>query len=485
VVTALLQLVLLLPLVGVVLTLWSPRARRSALGLTTSVATLAAAGGLGFVVWDRATPARLRLAGPGGVDAVLVADGLATSMVLMTSVVGVAVSAFALVEERHDADRHHPAYWPTWLVLWGALHLLFVAGDLLTAYLMLELVGIAGAALVVLGGDRETTSAGTRYFFAELVASTTVLAGIGLLWSRTGTLSFAALADHVGDDPQAAVAVGVITAGLLLKVPLVPLHFWLPPAHSLAPSAVSPALSSVVVKTAFAVVARLWFLALPALVTREAAQLLGVLGVVAIVWGSLNALRARELKLLVAHSTVAQLGFLFLLPPMAAAGSIEAWSGGVVLAIAHAVAKAAMLMAAGVIVEDAGRSAVADLGGMAARRPVALFAFGLAAVSLVGLPPTGGFVAKWYLLVASLETGQWWWIPVIVVGSLLTAGYLMRVVKRSFAPPATSLPAGSARDGRDVIALALASTTLLMGLRPTELLELVEVGVPTVLIGGG
>jgi multicomponent Na+:H+ antiporter subunit D len=418
----------------------------------------------------------------GGLELGLVADGFAVAFVLTTCVVGLAVAAYAAYEDLVARWPRPRGYWPTFLALWACLHVLFLAADLLTAYLMLELIGVAGAALVALGGDRPTLIAATRYFYAELVASTTTLAGLALLWHRAGTVVFADLATV--DAEGLALPLAIVTTGLLLKVPLVPLHGWLPPAHALAPSAVSPVLSAVVVKSAFAVLARLWFVGLPDVVTSHAAQLLGALGAVAVVWGSINALRDRTLKLLVAHSTVAQLGLLLLVIPLVAGGGSEAWAGGVVLGVSHGLAKAAMLLAAAILVEDLGRSQVADLAGAAARRPVAVLAFGVAAVSLVGLPPSGGFVAKWYLLVASLEAGQWWWIPVVVLGSLLTAGYLMRVVKVAFAPAPPELPVTPARDARDVIALVLAMSTLLLGLRPTELLELLEVASPFPLVGG-
>jgi multicomponent Na+:H+ antiporter subunit D len=477
-----LPLVVFLPLLGLVATVWSGGRARSLVAMATASATAAAAVALAVRVHGTGAVVTARVPGPAGVEAVLLADGLSTALVLMTSTVGVAVSAFALREDLAGGWQRHRGYWPTWAALWASLHVLFLAGDLLTAYLMLELIGVTGAALVSLGGDRPAVLAATRYFYAELVASTTTLLGIALLWQRTGTLVFAELG--AVDAGELALPVALVTAGLLLKVPLVPLHGWLPPAHSLAPSAVSPALSAVVVKSAFAVLVRLWFVALPGVVTFPAAQLLGVLGAAAVLWGSVNALRDRGLKLLIAHSTVAQVGLLFLLVPLVAGGGTSAWAGGVMLAVAHALAKAAMLMAGAVLVEDLGRAEVADLGGAAGRRPMAVLAFGLGAVSLVGLPPSGGFVAKWYLLVASLEAGQWWWIPVIVLGSLLTAGYLMRVVKRAFAPPAEDLPLRSARDAREIIALVLASTTLALGLRPTELLELIDVASPFPLVGG-
>lgn len=444
------------------------------------------------------------ISGAGGVEVVLVADGLALTMVIMTTITAAAVAAFTSVEDRADPQRRQRGFWPVWFGLWAALHLLFLAGDLMTAYLMLEAIGVAGAALVGLDGKRNTLRAATRYLYAELVASMTVLAGIALIWRQTGSLRFTELGPGLIAHPDGWFALGVITAGLLLKVPLAPLHLWLPAAHSLAPNAVSPVLSAVVVKSAFAVLIRLWFIAAPGLVTRSAAQLLGGLGVAAIAWGSVVALRATHLKTLIAYSTVAQLGFLMLLAPLVQAGAPGAWRGGVVYAVAHALAKGALLLAAAVIVEDAARPDIEALLGAATRRPLAVFAVGVSTVSLVGLPPSGGFVGKWYLLEASLRTGQWWWLPPILLGSLLTAGYLLRLLWRAFATQdlriadastdrsATRTPApgepftngGTGIDARGATSLALALTAIALGVRPIEVLELLDIGAPS-LLGGG
>jgi multicomponent Na+:H+ antiporter subunit D len=176
---------------------------------------------------------------------------------------------------------------------------------------------------------------------------------------------------------------------------------------------------------------------------------------------------------------------MVLLVPLVQAGSSDGWVGGVVLAVSHAPAKAAALIATALIIHSAPGDAVSDLGGTAARRPIAMLAFGLAGLSLVGLPPSGGFVGKWYLLLGAIRTGQWWWIPVIVVGSLLTAAYLMRVVKRAFAPADDDAPLRPVRDRRDVIALLLALIAIGLGLRPTEVLDLLEVGAPLPVVEGG
>lgn len=507
-----LLLLLVLPLLGSGATALLPhRVRgRFALLLAVTIALVTLWVARALLAAGTATVVGLGL--PIGVEVVLVADGLAVALLVMTSVVGVALTGFARAEVRVDPGRDHPAYWPLLFALWAGLHLLLLAGDLFTAYLMLELVALCASLLVTLRGDRGSLLAGTRYFYAELVASTTMLVGVALVWSEAGTVVFTELATSLPPTRTAGLGLAIMTAGLLLKAPLAPLHFWLPAAHTLAPSAVSPLLSGVMVKVAFAVLLRLWVLSVPELITASATQLLGAFGALAIVWGSFGALLATGLKRLIASSTVAQVGLLFLALPLAAAGSPDGWNGGVLLAVSHAVAKAAMLMAAAVLVDSARRAGarapsatvttasassgplvatgvapargettwplLLELRGSAARRPVAMMAFGIASISLVGLPPTGGFVAKWYLLVGSITTGQWWWVAVLMAGTLLTVGYLMRFVRPAFAPlPADELPVPR-RDGRDLVALALAVTTLVLGVVPGPVLELLAIGGP-------
>ena len=507
-----LALVIVLPVGGSVLTSFARGRPGPVVPLGIAAATTAATVGLTAAYFTGGTPGGARLAGPAALELTVLADGLAVAMLLMTSVTALAVTAFGAVEDRRAPRDRHPGHWPLWFGLWAALHLLFLAADLLTAYLMFEAVGTAAAVLVVLGGERRRFLAGTRYLYAELASSVTALLGIALIWREVGDLAYSAIGPALTDAPAGWWAIGLLTTGLLMKVPLVPLHLWLPSAHSLAPSAVSPMLSGVVVKTAFVVLVRLWFGGDGEVLTPSAAQLLGGLGVVAIVWGSLAALRADGVKELIAYSTLAQLGLLFLLPPLVEAGASNAWTGGLFHAVAHAPAKAALLLAASVLVADAGRSSVEGLIGTAARRPMATLAIGIAAVSLVGLPPSAGFVGKWFLLLASIEVGQWWWVLPNAGGSLLTVAYLMRLIRPAFAPPparvgppparvgpppgtsgdsttpvdtAEASPITSARDLRDGIALALAATTLALGLSPAGLLGLLEAAAPlgTVTVG--
>jgi formate hydrogenlyase subunit 3/multisubunit Na+/H+ antiporter MnhD subunit len=207
------------------------------------------------------------------------------------------------------------------------------------------------------------------------------------------------------------------------------------------------------------------------------------------------ALRQERLKLLIAYSTVAQIGYLFLMFPLAFdPGSSQlqggvALTGGVLQTVSHAFAKAGMFMAAGLIAKSLGHDRVADLAGVGRALPVSLIAFGLAGVSLVGLPPSGGFAAKWLLLSAAVSTGQWWWATVLVLGGLLTGGYVMLVLVRAMgttAEPAASLQ--PVARSREAVALTMSLCAVLLGLLalgPLELPTFGTLGVPAVIAEAG
>jgi formate hydrogenlyase subunit 3/multisubunit Na+/H+ antiporter MnhD subunit len=158
------------------------------------------------------------------------------------------------------------------------------------------------------------------------------------------------------------VAVALMTVGLAAKTAIFPLHIWLPPAHSGAPPAASALLSALVVKGSFFLVVRVWFDLAPKIVGEMAGQILGAMGAGAIVIGGLVALSQARLKLLIAYSTVAQIGYLFLIFPLAREGT--ALTGGILQAISHAFAKAAMFMAAGLMAGVLGHDRIADLRGI-------------------------------------------------------------------------------------------------------------------------
>jgi multicomponent Na+:H+ antiporter subunit D len=351
----------------------------------------------------------------------------------------------------------------------------------------LELLTFAAVPLVCLDGRAETLAAALRYLLFALIGSVLYLLGVALLYGGYGTLDIALLFGLVRAEPVAFTAAALMTAGLLAKTALFPLHLWLPPAHAGAPPAASAVLSGLVVKASFFLIVRLWFDVMPGLLNLVAAQILSTLGAGAILVGSVLALRQARLKLLIAYSTIAQIGYLFLMFPLAAGsasaqfGSNVALTGGMLQAISHAFAKAAMFMAAGLIAEALGHDRIAELRGVGQMLPVTVFAFGVAALSLVGLPPSGGFVAKWLLLTAAITAGQWWWTPVMLLGGLLAGGYMFRVL----APVLTDaneplVPRAPALRNRELVVLALALCSMLLGILPLRPFGLLQIGRPQV-----
>jgi formate hydrogenlyase subunit 3/multisubunit Na+/H+ antiporter MnhD subunit len=401
------------------------------------------------------------------------ADGIAVTMLVVVAVVlsGIAVYACADFGTPDGiAEARAPlSFWLLLLAVWGSLNLVFVSGDLFTLYVALELLTFAGVPLVCLDGRGETLRAALRYLIFALLGSVLYLLGAVLLYGAYGTLDMQLLALHVRPDAPTLVAAALMTTGLLAKTALFPLHIWLPPAHAGAPAAASAILSALVIKGSWFLVVRLWFDVFPAIVTPAAGQLLAACGATAIVVGSVVALRQERLKLLVAYSTIAQIGYLFLMFPLAfdaASGLLvhgPVLNGGVLQAAAHATAKAGMFMAAGLVYAALGHDRIADLAGVARALPITVLAFAVSGVALMGVVPSGAYLAKKLLLDAAEQSGQWWWTAVLQGGAVFTAGYVVLVLVSALRRPSAPI-VSKVRIARSsqLAALALSLASLLL-----------------------
>jgi len=410
-------------------------------------------------------------------------------MLVTIAIVICAVGVFAHADFHTRAEavetRAPYVFWVMLMAIWSAMNMIFVSGDLFTLYVALELLTFAAVPLVCLDGRAETLQAALRYLLFALLGSILYLVGTALLYGSYATLDIVLLSRRVHLEPATLAAATLMTVGLFAKTALFPLHLWLPPAHAGAPAAASAVLSAVVVKGSFFLVVRLWFDAMPGTLGSAGAELIGALGAAAIVFGSVIALRQERLKLLVAYSTVAQIGYLFLMFPLAfdtvsaQLQSAGALTGGMLQAISHATAKAAMFMAAGLIYAALGHDRIAELGGIARALPMTVFAFALGGVSLIGLPPSGGFLAKWLLLEAAVATGQWWWAMVMLAGGLFTSGYMFVVLSRALVPAHESLKLRIIVPRyQEAAALTLALTSVLLGLVAFGPVDVFQAGRP-------
>jgi formate hydrogenlyase subunit 3/multisubunit Na+/H+ antiporter MnhD subunit len=458
----------LIPLGGAALCSVSGRALTSWLAAITGLGTL-----LSAITVTRAVSARgvLRHAAGGwgsslGIE--LRADGVSAVMLLTVAVVG----SLATVGElgRRTRDR---AFFSLWLSAWAGLNALLLSADIFNLYVTLELTMLAAVGLVALRDDREGLGAALRYLLFALPGSLVYLLGVAILYGAYATLDLDVLRMRVEPEPTTVAALALMIVGLALKSAIFPMHGWMPPAYVHSPDTVSALLAGLISKGSFYVLFRVWTAAMPPGLAPSAGRVLGLLGGAAIVWGAILALRQSRLKPLIAYSSVGQTGYLFL---AFALGADPAWSGAIYLALSHAAATSSMFLAAGTIRSAIGGDDLVRLRGLARNLPVTFFSLAIAGMSLMGMPPSGGFVAKWLLVRSSLDGGHLWLAAVLIVGGPLAAGYMFKVLRCAFLPALEDTPFARPTRGAELIPLALSLLALVLGLLPRPLLELLEVG---------
>ncbi|WP_131112129.1 complex I subunit 5 family protein [Sulfuricystis thermophila] len=465
---------ILLPLFWTTLAFLFGPARGAWLAITGAAAQLALAVALALKVGADRTAHHHPVGGwdaPLGID--LTADGLSAALLLLTQCVALPLFIYAHRYFR-AGDPTGRYFWPLAGFLLAGMNALFASADLFNLYVTLELVGLAAVGLVAAEGGTRQLAAALRYLFATLVGSGLYLLGVALLYGAYGTVSSAMLTALVSDAAPRLVwiAAALMVVGLMVKTALFPFHFWLPPAHGGAPAPVSALLSALVVKASFYLLLRLWLGPFAALLPSFAG-FIATCGAMAIFWGSWRAIRAERIKALIAWSTVAQLGYLFLIFPLFTAPA--ALAAGLTQVFAHGLAKAGFFAAAGVFIKTTGQDTVAGLAGAASRRPLTLFAWGLSGMTLMGLPPSAGFLAKWQLIELALDRGLWPIVYVVLAGGLMTAVYVFRVLRQAFLPATATAPHHKVPRTLEWMAFVLSAASVLIGLRAIELVALAGV----------
>ncbi|WP_206933194.1 complex I subunit 5 family protein [Roseococcus thiosulfatophilus] len=482
--TLLLSLPVALPLLAALLAV---AASRQAAGLAMATGFLV----LGLSVWlafevAAAGPITIALGGweaPLGI--VLRADGLGAGFLVVSAMVMavVLVAAQPSFEDQGQESRAGFAFWPLALLLFAGLNTAFLSRDLFNLFVALELLTLSAIALVAIEGKAGSVTAALRYMVFALLGSVLFLLGAALAYAAHATLDIGLLAQVELGWPMAA-ALALMTMGLAIKTALFPFHAWLPPAHAGAPAPASAMLSALVPKASFVILLRLWFDLAPELASPLLLAVLGGLGAVAVIHGSLLAIGQDRLKLIIAYSTVAQLGYLFLVFPLAGgAGGAQPWSAGAWTAasfhaFAHMLAKAAMFLAAGLFLRAVGHDRLEGLRGLARAMPIACFAFGLSAISLMGLPLSGGFTAKYLLLTSAFASGQWGWGLVLVAGGLLAAIYLFRPLNLMFSKEGAAASLTPVPRWEQVLPLLLALAAVLLGLFSAGPFAFLQIGRP-------
>lgn len=378
-------------------------------------------------------------------------DGAGLLFALTASGLWILTSVYAIGYVRTLAERHQTRFFASFaLCLSTAIGLAFSA-NLLTFLAFYELLTVATYLLVVHSGTDTARAAGRTYLAYLLTGGVALLFAVVFVYQATGTLEFAAggfVADDLGGG-QLGLLVALFTVGFGTKAALMPLHAWLP-AAMVAPTPVSALLHAVAVVKAgvFGFVRAFGYVIGPGELTALGADVVvGGLAAVTLVVASLIALRQDNLKRRLAYSTVAHLSYIVLGLSLV---TVTAWTGALLHLVNHAVLKITLFFCAGALHAGPHRDRVSELDGIGWRMPVTMGAFALASAGLAGLPPMGGMISKWYLVLGALEADRWPLAVALLLAGLLSAGYLFPVVYRAFCVPAPTPTPAPAPAGADV-----------------------------------
>ena len=426
----------LVPLVAVLL---GRGTRGLALGMHAAI--FGAALGL---FWSVAAGGPIRYAvggwpGPWGIE--LWFDGLSTLIAALVA----GMACFAAFAQTFGADQEGttPTATPlregllrgAMLLLLGGLLGIVVTRDVFNLFVFLEISSLAAYTLVASGGGRATVAA-FRYLLAGTAAGSLYLFGVGFLYALTGTLNMddlAARLPSVEADAALTVAVVLIAVGLSIKAALFPLHGWLPDTYVYAPTPAAGFIAAVMAKVSAYALLRLLGEVLAG--TAAGAVVLSVLvwlGVLGVLAGGILAVAQRSVTRMLAWSSISAMGMILIGVGM---GSTLAITGALFHITAHALAKGCLFFGAGGIRTRCGGDGIDRWAGLGARAPWTVAALTVAALSMIGIPPTAGFFSKYYLLAASVGQGGPAGVAAftaIIISSLLATIYFLRVLEAAW-----------------------------------------------------
>ena len=469
----LLDLVIFLPVIGAVLLGLIPKGRDDLFrfaALAVTLATFVLSIGV-LTQFDASNPdfqlgSSLVWIEDWGVGYETGIDGVSLWMVMLTALLmPLAVLASWTV------TRQVRAYFVFLLALETGMIGVFCALDMFLFYLFWEATLVPMYFLIGMWGYGRRIYAAMKFFLFTLVGSLLMLAAILFLYFQGAEPTFdyrALLGTPLSLDVQRLLFLGFF-ASFAVKVPLVPLHTWLPDAHTEAPTAGSVLLAGVLLKMGAYGLIRFGIPLFPD-AARELVPLLIALAIAGIVYGAIVAAVQRDLKRLIAYSSVAHLGFVVL---GIFVGTVEGMSGGIIQMVSHGISTGALFMLVGILYERRHTRLIADFGGLAKTVPVLAGIFLLVTMSSIGLPGLNGFVGEFSVLVGTFLSYRWWVVPA-AFGVILAAIYLLWAYQRVFFGPVTSEENETIRDLRPRELAMLAPLLVLIvaiGVYPEPFLE--------------
>ena len=459
----LLQVALLIPVAGAVLIVLARQhpALRDTLVLATATLLFAAVAALAPAVFNGAHPTLLLAEPLPGLALQLTVEPLGMLFALLASLLWVITSIYSIGYMRALQERHLARFYSCFaLSLWAAMGMAF-AGNLLTLFVFYEILTLVTYPLVTHAGTERAQRSGRVYL--GLLLGTSIgflLLAIVWTWQLAGTLDFTA--GGILRGTASPLLLGILLALYAFgigKAALMPFHRWLP-AAMVAPTPVSALLHAVAVVKGgvfFMLKVTVYVFGIDLLAELQATQWLLYVAAATILLAALVALRQDNLKLRLAYSTISQLSYIVLGALLANAAGIM---GAAMHIATHAFGKITLFFCAGAILVSTRKTRVSELAGLGRSMPWTMGAFAIASLAMIGLPPTAVFVSKWYIILGAVDAGQMLAVAVLLLSTLLTAGYLLPVVYTAFFEAPRDPGRDTHGEAPPTILLALGVTTL-------------------------
>ena len=409
-----------------------------------------------------------------GVGIVFRADTLGRCFLAVTILLYTAVLFYSF--EYMKMEERIPSFYAFFLISMAALIAECFAGNLVTMYLSFEFLTLTSMPLVLHERTREAVAAGLKYLFYSVAGAMMGLLAIFFIYhfaADPGLFVYGGFLDPAKYSGAENILYAAVLAGIVgfgAKAGMYPMHGWLPTAHPIAPAPASALLSGIIAKAGIVAVIRLVYYCVGADLIRETwVQTAWMcLAMLTVLMGSTMAFREKIVKKRLAYSTISQISYIMLALSLLTEDGLR---GGLMQLISHMSAKGCLFLCAGVFIVVLDAHRVEELKGIGKRLPVTMWCFMIAALSLVGIPPMGGFVSKWKIAAAALTGAPGIFTVlapvVLLISALLTAGYLFPVVVDAFFPgkdfegEGTFAEPGILMDGAMI---ALCITALLAGL---------------------
>jgi len=356
-------------------------------------------------------------------------DGFSLFMLMAISLLTLCVSLFSINYMEHYGAKAN--YYALLLMMAAGMNGLVLVTDLFDVYLFMEVAAIASYALVAYGLEHDELEASFKYLMLSVIASAAILISIAVLFGMTGSLGFTAVADGLR-SLDAKFVVGFCAAlfimGFGLKAALIPFHAWLPDAHPSAPAPISAMLSGLLIKVSGVyALTRILFNVFG--LTPALSQVLMYLGAVSIVVAAFLALGQKDMKRMLAYSSISQVGYVVL---GIGIGTPLGIAGGLFHLFNHALAKGLLFLNSGSVQQATGTRNLEEMGGLAKRMPVTAATSLIGSLSIAGVPPLSGFWSKLIIIIALVQSNEWFLAVVAVLASVLTLWYYLLIQRKAF-----------------------------------------------------